>query len=161
MSKRIHTKRQNGSIVALATGLNLTISHVHRLIRSGMPDQLEAAQAWRTKRAPADDTARELRQQRIALVKSQREKIDLENAVRRRELVLAAEVDQDMAAIGATLKAMLQRIENDLPPVLDGMSPAQIKAELRRQHDRMLDTFTGEAQRRINAQRITTPKKQP
>jgi hypothetical protein len=84
------------------------------------------------------------------------EKLTIEIAIKRIELetetgalVSAAEVEEHMAAIGATMKAMLQRIENDVPPTIEGMSAAQIKTELHKHHENMLGSFDGEAARLI------------
>ncbi len=152
-------KRADGTLNDLSAALHLQKRRISTLLTQGMPSTPNEALAWRRERTTGDITSQELRAERIRLVRSTRERVDLELACRRKELVSAAEVDQDMAAIGSTMKAMLQRIENDLPPVLDGMSPAQIKSELRIQHGRMLDQFTGEAARLINSQRNANPNK--
>lgn len=56
-------------------------------------------------------------------------------------VVEKSEVKEQMAALGSVMKTMLKKIANDLPPRIEGMSAAEIKAELDVEINRMIDRY--------------------
>lgn len=66
------------------------------------------------------------------------------------ELVSQSEVDEGLAAIGATIKAALQKMQNDLPPILEGLDAISIQASIRKHNETILETFASEVSRRLN-----------
>jgi hypothetical protein len=126
MSKTNTPKRKNGAIVALTTGLNITPSHVHKLLKLGMPDTVPEAQAWRSARAAGDDSAQTLRRERILLVREQREKIAVENQLRAGELIDLNEFGKTLFRVTFEAKMGFMKLSNDLPPRLEGQTAATI-----------------------------------
>ena len=64
-------------------------------------------------------------------------KLDTESG----RVVEKSEVKEQMAALGSVMKTMLKKIANDLPPRIEGMSAAEIKAELDEEINRMIDRY--------------------
>jgi len=82
-----------------------------------------------------------------AMVKT---KIDgLLNAYKLREAagkyVSRAKVEEDLIRIGAAVKGAVLRMEADLPPMLEGMSPAQMQSTIRQKVDEVLTTLSDAA----------------
>lgn len=143
MSKLNTTKRRNGAIIALAAGLNITTGHCHKLLKIGMPATLPEAIRWRENRTQGDDSAAELRRQRIQLVKSQRAKIDLENAVRSSELIERAKVYESTVQVISQSRGELMRLTADLPPRLAGQPAAAIAKIMRVEIIALLTRLSG------------------
>jgi hypothetical protein len=125
------TKRKNGTIAELAKALNISTGYVHRLIRSGMPDDPIAAKLWRERQAAGDDSARRLRQERIALVIEQRRRAEIENAVRRGELMPLGDVKEAMVRVTSETRGELLRMASDMPPQISGLDAPAIQKKLR------------------------------
>ncbi len=142
MTKPNTSKRQNGAIVALAAGLNITSGHCHKLIKSGMPADLEAARQWRLNRTSGDDSAQALRRERIALVREQKTKFRLDNELRLKTLIPEGEVKEGIVRSFGALKNALYKLTNDVPPRLSGLDESDIQGILRVEIDRMLTALS-------------------
>jgi phage terminase Nu1 subunit (DNA packaging protein) len=93
---------------------------------------IEAAAAWKQAQSgSADYSVENLRKERIQLVKSQREKIDIENAARRGELIEISVVREGIIRIVTEAKMKFLRLPNDLPPKMEGCLAATIGKILR------------------------------
>ena len=123
--------RPPGTITALADALGVSKRRIAQLIEAGMPDDPESALAWKAEKEGGDGSSDQLRKERILLVRAQREKIELEMKVKRGELVPKSAQAEAFEMIGVLTKTMLQRLEAELPPILEGMSPAQMVTLIR------------------------------
>ena len=122
------------TIKALAAALQLSARRIRQLRDSGMPvDSISAALDWRKLHSPAScsDSAEQLRLERIKLVREQRTAREIENAKLRRELVSAGEVVADISRVVAASRDQLLKLSADLPPRLDGLSPARMQTVIR------------------------------
>ena len=117
-------KRADGTLNELCQALNLGKRRVSELLRQGMPDDPQAALAWRDARE-SDDSATALRRERIGLVKAQREAAEIANKKALGELVSRSEVDTDTVRIASALKAMLRALEVQLPQLCLGLTLSQ------------------------------------
>ena len=127
---------------SLATALRVSRRRVRQLIADGMPSHnLEAALAWR-KAETTSDSADELRRARIALVKSQREKIEIENARLRGELAAVSEVCQSIFVAVSVTRQEFLRLPHELPGKLAGLDEAQICRVLRNQIHSVLERLS-------------------
>lgn len=142
MTRPNTSKRQNGAIVALAAGLNITAGHCHKLIKGGMPPTLPEALQWRLNRSSGDDTAQALRRERIALVREQKTKCKIDNEIRIREMIPSGEVKEGILRVVGTLKNSLYKLTNDVPPRLSGLDESDIQEILRVEIDRMLTALS-------------------
>lgn len=134
-----------------------TLAEWRKIKRDDIPakvDEKEDLAAWRAWFASNPDAGYADKKPRADRETLLCEKLTIEIAIKRidldeaiGEVVNAAEVEEHMSAIGAVMKSMLQRVANDTPPVLEGMSASLIKEELEKQHDRILKTFAGEIER--------------
>ena len=131
MTKPHATKRQNGAIVALAAGLNITSGHCHKLIKSGMPADLEAARQWRENRASGDDSAAALRRERISLVREQKTKCRIDNEIRTRAVIPDREVQEGISRVLTGIKNEFLKFAEDMPPRLEGLDASAIQGVLR------------------------------
>jgi phage terminase Nu1 subunit (DNA packaging protein) len=93
-------------------------------------DSLEAAIAWRESKS-AGDSAERLRLARIALVNEQRERHQIENRVRRGELVEAGQVEADVMAMVSRARGEFLKLSSDLPPRLHGLDEAKMSLIIR------------------------------
>jgi phage terminase Nu1 subunit (DNA packaging protein) len=114
-------KRADGTLNALCKALGLEKRRISELLKMGMPDDPQAALAWRNAREN-DDTAAALRRERIGLVKAQRLAAELANQKAKGELIARADVSQQYVIIATALNALLRKMESDLPPLLLGLS---------------------------------------
>jgi hypothetical protein len=115
----------------IAEALSLSDRRVRALIGQGMPSHsIEAAIQWRASQLNSD-SADELRRARIALVKSQREKIEVENARLRRELISLSEVCQDIFVCFSLAKSEFVKLQSELPPRLEGLEAPAMQRILR------------------------------
>ncbi|MCX6880710.1 MAG: hypothetical protein NTW21_43925 [Verrucomicrobia bacterium] len=141
----------------LAAALGVSTRRISQLKKLGLPTgSIGAALEWR-KANHSTDSAETLRQERIKLVQEQRQKIALENSVRRKELVDVATVEEGTAAIGSVLKAAFLKMQNDLPPILEGLEAAEIKIALKRAHNEMFDSFAVELDRALATSQKSKP----
>lgn len=131
------------TIKSIADALNLTPRRVGQLRQAGMPvTSIQAAQDYRNKKPPEGMISTdELRAARYHLIKSQRERIDLENRLRAGELCLAADAFADGLAVGTAVKRAFLQLVNDIPPVLEGLPAAQIARVLREKFTDVLRNF--------------------
>ena len=117
-------RRADGTLNALCDTLNLSKRRVSELLKQGMPDNPQAALAWRDARE-SDDSATALRRERIGLVKAQREAAEIANKKALGELVSRTEVETDTVRIASALKAMLRAFEVQLPQLCLGLTLSQ------------------------------------
>jgi len=118
------TKRADGTLNALCEALNLGKRRVSELLKQGMPDDPQAALAWRDEREN-DDTATALRRERIGLVKAQRHAAEIANKKAQGELVSRTEVETDTVRIASAIKAMIRAFEVQLPQLCLGLTLSQ------------------------------------
>jgi hypothetical protein len=59
--------------------------------------------------------------------------------------VAKAQVEEDLIRIGAAVKGSILRMEADLPPMLEGMNPAQMQVIIRQKTDEVLATLSEES----------------
>ena len=113
-------RRAAGAIKALAVSLGLTPRRCQQLLAAGMPDDPAQATAWRMERENSD-TAAALRKERIKLVRTQREKMEIELARSKGEVIERAEVKASDEKIAHAVSAFARKIENELPQLLLGL----------------------------------------
>jgi hypothetical protein len=147
MQTQAKTKRPNGAITTLSLALKISKRRTAALLAAGMPDQLDQAAAWRRARQAGSDSVEELRRERILLVQSQRQAVDLSNQVKRGQFVPAGQAEEFGAAVGFVMKSTLLRMSNDLPPTLEGLAAVAIGVKLREASDKILATFADELRR--------------
>ena len=128
--------KNNPTTKSLAEALNVSPRRVSQLRAAGMPcTSISEALEWRAKQetshANKSDSAEQLRRERIQLVKSQREKIDIENRVRRGELISGAEVQNQATRVYSRVRGELLRLASDLPPRLAGLSEGPMQGLIR------------------------------
>jgi phage terminase Nu1 subunit (DNA packaging protein) len=141
--KPIPSKRADGVLNALCAALHLQKRRVSTLLRQGMPDSVEAALLWRSSRA-SEVSVEDLRKSRKALIDLQAERARVDLAARRGELISGDHVEEGASAIGSVMKSMLQRMANDCPPRLEGLTANEIKKELVKENDKILAGFADE-----------------
>ena len=108
----------------LAEALGVSIRRVGQLKTEGLPaDSIAAAIAWRQNKQAGDSSSEALRAERIRLVRAQAERHEVENEVRRGELLPIGEVKRDIIIV--TSKARMSPLLSldvspmrENPPVL-------------------------------------------
>ena len=135
------TTRSPGELAALVTALAVSKRRVNQLLAEGMPATPAAAVAWRDKIDSGDASAKALRQERLLLVRAQRLRLEQETKVRAGELVSLAAVGDAFQAIGAATKHGIQKLEGELPQLLEGMTPAQMARIIREKGDEILNAI--------------------
>jgi hypothetical protein len=115
------TKRADGTLNELVRALGIQKRRVSELLKQGMPDDPQAALAWRHEREN-DDTATALRRERIGLVKAQRVAAELANDKARGELVSKADVIADHVRIGSAVASFIRRWEREIPQICLGLT---------------------------------------
>lgn len=140
------SKTKSPTLAALATALGITVRRVSTLKNEGMPTaSIAAALAWReaqaSKQTAKGDSAEELRQRRIALLKQQERRAKLDADERAGVLVSRAEADSNAYACGCAVRGVLMKLENDLPPRLEGLTAAAICQVLRSEFRQVLETL--------------------
>ncbi len=133
------TTRPHGSVKKLAEALGITTRRVSDLLRDGMPDDPEAALAWRAERSGGDGSADELRRERIKLIQSQRRKLDFEHQVEKGQYLAAASVRESTIRVISAARDRLLKLPAELPPQLEGLPPAAIARTL---HSAVMDILT-------------------
>jgi len=98
-----------------------------------MPIDAEAAIQWREDQATIGgktDSAEELRQARIRVLKQQERKAKIEADREEGKLISRTQVYYDSLKASTIIRNALLRLTNDLPGKLAGLSEAQIQREL-------------------------------
>jgi phage terminase Nu1 subunit (DNA packaging protein) len=129
-------------ITAVSKALNLTPQRVHQLTREGLPKvargeyELGPCMAWyirylqkviETRGGPASTAASsDLQTERRRLVTAQREKVEMENAVRRGDLTECRKVAETWAKNIAIAKSLLRVIASKIGPQLTNISDAAV-----------------------------------
>jgi hypothetical protein len=133
------------TIKSIADALGVSTRRVGQLRQAGMPvTSIQAAQDYRNKKPPEGMISTdELRAARYHLIKSQRERIDLENRLRSGELTLSSEAYASGLALGAAMKAAFLRLLNDLPPRLEGCTAIAIFQTMKGEFHRLLADMSG------------------
>ena len=129
---------------ALADALKVTIRRVTELKKNGMPCQsIAAAKKWRAKQAERQqtkgDSAEELRQRRIALLRQQERKAKLEADRAAGELMPRAEHTEVMVRCATACRCALWALINTLPPMLAGLDEPRIARQLEASFRECLD----------------------
>jgi hypothetical protein len=112
-------RRENGTLNALAAGLNISKRQVSTLLSQGMPEDVAAARRWRRDRngMPADyATARARKMQADA------ERSEIALAKERGLLISRAEVVELANQTGAALQAFWRALEREIPTALLGLN---------------------------------------
>jgi hypothetical protein len=140
--KPASTRRADGSLNRLCEALGLSKRRVSELLKQGMPDDPQAALAWRDARE-SDDSAAALRRERIGLVRAQRLAVELANQKAQGELVSKNEVISDHIKIGAAVASFIRRWEREIPQVCLGLTLPQsmplVKAKTRELQNLLAD----------------------
>lgn len=111
----------------IAEALQISPRRVSQLVLDGMPvDSIEAAEKWRRDRLAKDNTAEQLRAERILLIRAQRHRAEIENDVRSGELLEKGDVQRDCTAVCSRARDRFLRMSNDLPPQLEGLTADKI-----------------------------------
>jgi hypothetical protein len=113
-------KRPDGTLNALCKTLGLSKRRVSELLSAGMPDDPQAALAWRHEREN-DDSMAELRRRRIALLREQERLAKIKADEADGLLMPRAEVDQQHIAIASATRTFLKKLESELPSLILGM----------------------------------------
>jgi hypothetical protein len=121
----------------LAKALGITHQSVTRLVKEGMPTTSEqAAKDWyealRTK--PVDLNGARLKKTLLEV-----ERLEIQNAQARGELISRAEVKEACITVGAALSAELQNLLGDMPSMLEGLDAASIREKLQPRLNIMLE----------------------
>ncbi len=136
-------RRADGTLNALCKALGLSKRRVSELLSQGMPDDPQAALAWRDARQN-EDTAADLRRERIGLVKAQRVAAELANAKAKGLLVAKTEVESYLVQIAAATQSFLRRWEREVPAICAGLTATQsmplVKAKTRELQNLLADT---------------------
>jgi len=139
----------------LASAIGVSRRRIRQLIADGMPTTtLEAALVWR-KAETVSDSADELRRARIALVKSQRERIEIENAKLRGELIPISQMMQDILTAVSAIRAEFLKLESELPPRLEGLPPQAMQRILRTEIHGILGRLSDESMALFEAHEST------
>ena len=111
----------------IAQALGISTRRVTQLIKDGLPvDSIAAAEKWRADKAQGDSTVEALRAERIRLVRAQAERHEVENEVRRGELLPIGTVQRDCVTVCSRARDRFLRMSNDLPPRLEGLPADKI-----------------------------------
>ena len=126
-----------------------TLSRFRRL--PGAPKRIDgkdSLQAWQQFMADRDNGAQPDKE------RLQCEKLEIEIQSMRVKhdalvgtLTPTADVEAFCVALGQTLRALMLKARNDLPPILEGLTAAEIKTRLARNEDEFFDAFDATFQR--------------
>lgn len=114
------TRRPAGTLNKLCAALRLSKRQIGSLLREGMPDSVDAALAWR-KAETSSDSAEQLRRERIKLVRTQRDRMELEIARSKNELLTRSSVLEEHRKIGAAVCAFVRSLEVEIPQLCYGL----------------------------------------
>jgi hypothetical protein len=135
-------KRQDLPITQarIAERYNVSRVAVTHWIQAGCPmTSWEAVEEWRVarnKEEPKDIQAAKLRKTLLEV-----EKLELQNAEVRGDLISRAEVREAGVRIGSTLSAEMMELVNDLPGMLAGLDEAGVRERLQPRIDLVLSSF--------------------
>ena len=122
----------------MATKLGISQQRVTKLVEAGMPIHSEAAaREWQDARrnsAPVDVAGAKLRKTMLEV-----ERLEIQNAQARGELINRAEVREAGVQIGAILSAECQALVNDLTGQIAGQSEEEVRPKLQGRIDLLLD----------------------
>jgi hypothetical protein len=130
-------RRPPGTVKRLCESLHLSRQRVTALLAAGMPDDPQAAAAWR--KASEGGSVEELRRKRIALVGEQTKREELENERRRGLLIPRAEHVELSLRSAVAAKMALWELINSMPPMLAGLTEIPIAIVLEREFRQVLD----------------------
>jgi hypothetical protein len=135
---------------ALAAALGVSPARINQLkVNDGMPcHSIAAALAWREKQQGRQrgktDSAEELRQRRIALLKQQERRTKIDADERARILIPIADVEERDTRIGFAVRAAVMMLEHHLPPKLAGLTEPQIAGILHDELHQVLEQLSYE-----------------
>jgi phage terminase Nu1 subunit (DNA packaging protein) len=135
-------KLPDNTITELAKALGVSKRRTHELLTQGMPTEPQAALVWRQANSGTSDSAERLRQERIQLVRSQRQKIDFENSIRRGEYIATAQVEAESLAVSSQARNEILKLAHDLPSRLCGLDEQRIFKILRDEINETLQRFS-------------------
>ena len=123
----------------LAEALGVSVRRIGQLRSEGMPvDSIKDAHQWRQNKLAGDSSSEALRAERIRLVRAQAERHEVENEVRRGELLPIGEVRADVVKVSTLARDRFLRMSHDLPPRLEGLSADKIAKII---HDEVTETL--------------------
>jgi phage terminase Nu1 subunit (DNA packaging protein) len=149
-------RRADGTLNNLCKALGLSKRRVSELLSQGLPDDPQAAIAWRAAREN-DDSAAALRRERIGLVKAQRLAVELSNQKAQGELVAKADVIADHVRIGSAVACFIRALERELPQLCLGL-PLNQSAPLVKKRVRELQNILADMQSDFWKSQPTTDK---
>ncbi|GAA5130788.1 hypothetical protein JIN84_05180 [Luteolibacter yonseiensis] len=130
------TTKTTNAIKAIAEKSGYTEKYLRQLhADGGMPLDLEQAVAWLAARpltgGTGDNSAAELRRERVRLVRAQAERAEQELAVTRGEYISRAENEASDAAIAIALKKMLGELADSLSKKLYGLNQMEMRGVIK------------------------------
>lgn len=140
------SKSKPPTLPEIAEVLGVTVRRVSMLKNEGMPTaSIAAARAWREAQAGRNavkgDSAEELRQKRIALLKQQERRAKLAADEQAGLLIPRHQAEAESYAAGCAVRGALLKLENDLPPRLEGLTASAICQVLRAEFRQVLETL--------------------
>lgn len=141
------------TIAQLAKRYGITARHLARLKKAGVDIHDErAVYDFRNQHGRPDSV--DYAAERAAKTRAERQLVEHKLDVLRRNHVPVSEVREDLLRIGSAIKAQMLRLEVDLPPVLEGLTAAQMQARIREKADLILSLWS-DATSEIYAEPIT------
>jgi phage terminase Nu1 subunit (DNA packaging protein) len=147
---------------AIAKACNLTVQRVHQLVKLGMPKQARGeyqigpCMAWYIKylqkelerRGPAGTAASAgLQVEREGLTAAQRQRVELDVALRRGELADREDVRRQWSTLVSNAQKRLRAIPASVGPQLTNMAdPAAIVARMKHEIDTALQELAGDTE---------------
>ena len=126
----------------LAAALGVSVRRVGQLKTEGMPtDSIPTALAWRQNKQAGDSSTEALRAERIRLVRAQAERHEVENEVRRGQLLEKGDVQRDVVKVSTLARDRFLKLSHDLPPKLEGLSAHRIAAIIHEEVTLTLETL--------------------
>lgn len=99
-----------------------------------------AALAQGRKDEKEDATAAKLRK-----LIAEADRVELQVSKERGDLISVAEVDEILLRIGSVVRASIMRLEADLPPMLEGLTPSKMQKLIRGKIDEVLTALADES----------------
>ncbi len=88
------------------------------------------------------DRGGDLYRAKVALTKAKADRAEIEADNLRASLIDIADVKADLLRIGSTVKALLLRLESDLPPMLANREPPEMAEAIRARSDSLLSELS-------------------
>jgi len=137
------TKKQTQSSLAAVLGISRQLVAAH--IKRGDAPKLDDVAGWhahlaaygRTGSQASSETKHGIAAERLGLLKAMREKAERENKVASGELMPCADAVRQATEACAFVDSELQRDENELPPILAGLSAVECGKILHQRTERM------------------------